>query len=134
MPPRPPVPDDLSERIRIKRIYRAVRVSDGKRILVDRLWPRGVSKDRARLHAWEKDIAPSDDLRHWFHASPNRWDTFKTRYLRELEAKGDLIGKIAECARDGVVTLLFAAKNEDHNNAVVLQEYLQKRLRQGTGS
>ena len=69
-PPVPPVPEAAADRVRIKRIYRAVRVSDGARVLVDRLWPRGLSKDRARLHSWCRDIAPSDGLRRWFHANP----------------------------------------------------------------
>lgn len=131
MPPIPPVPDDPAARIRIKRIYRAARVSDGKRILVDRLWPRGVSKDRARLETWAKDIAPSDDLRNWFHDNPDRFDAFRDRYLRELAGKDDLVGELVGYAQDGVVTLLHAAKDEERNNAAVLQEYLRHRIAQG---
>lgn len=128
MPPRPPVPDDPGERIRIKRVYRAARVSDGKRILVDRLWPRGVTKDRARLFAWLKAIAPSDDLRLWYHANSERWGEFGVRYRAELAARDDLVRKLAEYARDGVVTLLYASKDEEHNNAVVLQDHLRRWL------
>lgn len=124
MPTRPPVPDDPADRIRIKRIYRAARVSDGRRILVDRLWPRGVSKDRARLSDWSKEIAPSDDLRQWYHENPERWDGFRTLYERELADKDDLMRELAGYAQDGVVTLLYASKDEAHNNAVVLRDRL----------
>lgn len=124
MPTRPPVPDDPADRIRIKRIYRAARVSDGRRILVDRLWPRGVSKDRARLSDWTREIAPSDDLRQWFHENPERWVGFRTLYERELADKDDLMRELAGYAQDGVVTLLYASKDEAHNNAVVLRDRL----------
>ncbi|WP_417522633.1 DUF488 domain-containing protein [Marinovum sp.] len=130
MPQRPAVPDTPAERIRIKRIYRAARVSDGRRILVDRLWPRGVEKDRARLTEWFKEIAPSDDLRHWFHDSPGQWDAFRTRYEAELDAHDDLVRALAGYAQDDVVTLLYASKDEDHNNAVVLRDYLRRWLEQ----
>ncbi|MGR3570524.1 DUF488 domain-containing protein [Brevirhabdus sp.] len=128
MPTRPSVPAAPADRIRIKRIYRAARISDGRRILVDRLWPRGVAKDRARLFSWERDIAPSDALRRWFHAHPDLWQDFVTRYRAELAARDDLVAALAGQARDGVVTLLYAAKDEDHNNAVVLQDCLRRRL------
>lgn len=126
MPPaRPPVPDAPGERIRVKRIYRAARLSDGKRILVDRLWPRGVAKDRARLFHWSKEIAPSDGLRLWFHGHPDQWQTFTTRYEAELATHDDLVRELAGYAREGVVTLLYASKNEAHNNAIVLRDYLR---------
>ncbi|MFV0301149.1 MAG: DUF488 domain-containing protein [Paracoccus sp. (in: a-proteobacteria)] len=128
MPPRPPRPDDPAQRVRIKRIYRAARLSDGKRILVDRLWPRGVAKERARLFDWCKEIAPSDGLRHWFHADPGRWEEFATRYEAELAEKDALVRELAGYAREGVVTLLYGAKDEGHNNAVVLRDYLRQRL------
>jgi len=128
MPTRSPVPDTPAKRIRIKRIYRAARVSDGTRILVDRLWPRGVARDRARLFDWCKDIAPSDALRHWFHANPGQWQDFSTRYRAELAARGDLVRALAGYAQDGVVTLLYASKDEDHNNAIVLRDYLRQCL------
>lgn len=128
MPPRPPVPDAPQERIRAKRIYRAARVSDGKRILVDRLWPRGVAKTRARLSAWCKDIAPSNELRHWFHAHPEEWQAFRKRYEMELAMNDELIQKLADHAREGVVTLLYASKDEEHNNAIVLRNYLRQYL------
>ena len=128
MPERPPVPDDPAERIRIKRIYRAVRVSDGKRILVDRLWPRGMAKDRARLSQWCKEIAPSEELRQWFHDHPDQWQAFATRYQAELAAHDDLVRELAGYACEGVVTLLYASKNEAQNNAVVLSDFLRRWL------
>lgn len=129
MPQIPPVPDDPAERIRAKRIYRAARVSDGKRILVDRLWPRGVAKDRARLFEWCKDIAPGDDLRRWFHANPDAWAEFETRYLAELGQRVDLVRQLADYAQEDVVTLLYGSKNEAHNNATVLRDHLAALLR-----
>ncbi len=131
MPERPPVPDDPAERLRIKRIYRAVRVSDGKRILVDRLWPRGIAKDRARLFSWCKEIAPSDGLRHWFHANPDRWPEFETRYRAELTTQGEIIDELAGYTQDGIVTLIYASKDEERNNAVVLRDVLRERIARG---
>ena len=131
---RPPVPAHPAERIRIKRIYRAARVSDGKRILVDRLWPRGITKDRARLFDWCKGIAPSDALRRRFHANPAAWEDFEERYRVELDGKPNLVCQITEHTQDDVVTLIYAAKNEAQNHAVVLREYLTEWLRQAEKS
>ncbi len=129
MPPtRPPIPDAPAERIRVKRIYRAARLSDGKRILVDRLWPRGVVKDRARLFQWCTEIAPSDGLRLWFHGHPDQWQEFSTRYQAELATHDDLVRELAGYAREDVVTLLYASKDEAHNNAIVLRDYLRQWL------
>jgi len=125
------VSDNLADRIRVKRIYRAAQASDGRRILVDRLWPRGISKDRADLFAWEKEIAPSDALRRWFHADLHRWEEFEVRYRQELDAMPDLVAKVAGYAADGVVTLLYAAKDEERNHALVLQDYLRRSLQAG---
>ena len=131
MPERPPVPDDPAERIRIKRIYRAVRVSDGKRILVDRLWPRGIAKDRAQLFSWCKEIAPSDALRHWFHANPDSWPDFETRYRAELATLGGVMDELAGYTQDGIVTLIYASKDEERNNAVVLRDVMRERIAKG---
>ena len=131
MPQRPPVPFDPADRIRIKRIYRAARVSDGKRILVDRLWPRGITKDRARLDAWCREIAPSDELRRWFHAHPGRWEDFGGRYEAELAEKPGLTREIAGYTHEGIVTLLYAARDEAHNNAAVLCAHLSRLLAEG---
>lgn len=130
-PPVPPVPEAAADRVRVKRIYRAVRVSDGARVLVDRLWPRGLSKDRARLHSWCRAIAPSDGLRRWFHANPADWETFAARYRDELAQKDDLLRGLVQLAGDGVVTLLFASKEEERNNATVLRDLLRERLADG---
>ena len=111
-------------RVRTKRIYRAARNSDGKRILVDRIWPRGMSKDRARLDAWMRDIAPSDGLRTWFHEHAGQWDEFKLRYFAEIEANHDAAAALSDAVREGVVTLLYASADEERNNAVALREYL----------
>lgn len=127
MPERPPVPAEPADRIRIKR---AARVSDGRRTLVDRLWPRGVAKDRARLFDWCRDIAPSDALRRRFHADPDAWEDFRARYLAELGQRDDLVRQIAGYAREGVVTLVYAAKDEEYNNAAMLRDRLVARLRQ----
>jgi uncharacterized protein YeaO (DUF488 family) len=121
------VPDDPAERIRTKRIYQAAQNSDGRRILVDRIWPRGMSKDRARLDRWEKGVAPSDDLRKWFHQNTQQWEEFRERYTAELKEKGAELDALAVDARSRVVTLLYASADEEHNNAVVLREVLLQR-------
>ena len=110
----------------IKRAYDPPAEADGVRILVDRLWPRGVSKAAARIDHWLKDLAPSDALRKWFGHDPARWDTFKTRYFKELSGQTALAG-LRKLARSGRVTLVYAAKDEEHNNAVALREFLGRR-------
>lgn len=130
MPDRPTVAKDPAEHLRIKRIYRAARVSDGKRILVDRLWPRGIAKDRARLFDWCKDIAPSDALRRRFHANPDAWEDFRARYRAELDEKSELVRQITDYTQDDVVTLVYAARSEERNHAIILREFLVGWLRQ----
>jgi uncharacterized protein YeaO (DUF488 family) len=110
--------------IRIKRMYDPPAADDGRRVLVDRLWPRGVSKEKARIDEWVKEIAPSDDLRTWFGHDPGRWEEFRKRYREELEGHGELLESLRTEAGKGTVTLLFAAKDAEHNNAVVLAEIL----------
>ncbi|MRR37750.1 DUF488 family protein [bacterium] len=110
--------------VRIKRIYNEPAADDGKRILVDRLWPRGISRDAARIDEWLKEIAPSDELRKWFGHDPARWEEFRERYRRELDAKTELLDHLRALERKETVTLLFAAKDEERNNAVVLKEML----------
>jgi uncharacterized protein YeaO (DUF488 family) len=110
--------------LRIKRIYEPPAPEDGRRVLVDRLWPRGVSKDGARVDEWLKEIAPSDDLRRWFGHDPEKWEEFRTRYREELGPHGELLDRLRAEGRKGTITLLFAAKDEEHNNAVVLREML----------
>jgi uncharacterized protein YeaO (DUF488 family) len=110
--------------IKLKRIYQQPDSGDGKRILVDRLWPRGISKDDAKLDGWLKEIAPSDALREWFGHDPARWEEFRKRYREELKLQDELLEQLRAETRKGTVTLLFAAKDEEHNNAVVLEELL----------
>jgi uncharacterized protein YeaO (DUF488 family) len=110
----------------IKRVYEPAGPEDGFRILVDRLWPRGVSKDKAAIGLWLKDIAPSDSLRKWFGHDPARWEEFKKRYENELDAMGDTVKSLATRAKSGKVTLVFGAKDNEHNQAVVLKGYIEK--------
>jgi uncharacterized protein YeaO (DUF488 family) len=117
--------------IRVKRAYRAARRSDGVRILVDRLWPRGLSKDRFRLDQWAKDLAPSTELRHWFNHDPARWDEFRQRYAVELDSQQQAVKALLACAIEGPVTLLYAAKDEELNNAVALKAYLENHAMRG---
>lgn len=125
----PALPADRADRIRLKRIYLPPEDSDGERVLVDRLWPRGVSKDRARLHDWDKEIAPSPDLRAWFHADRDRWPEFRARYEKELEGKNDATRRLADLAEGGIVTLVYAAKDENRNHAAVLRDHLRAWIR-----
>jgi uncharacterized protein YeaO (DUF488 family) len=113
--------------IRIKRIYDPPARSDGFRVLVDRVWPRGVRKDDAALDLWMKDVAPSTALRKWFNHDPERWDTFRTRYRAELRDHADALQELRAQVKKGVVTLLFGAKDVEHNQAVVLREVLKSR-------
>lgn len=112
-------------KIRIKRVYEQRDDTDGIRILVDRLWPRGLSKEKARVDIWLKDIAPSTELRKWFNHDPERWLEFQRRYSQELKAKDDQLAILKENAIQGSVTLLYGAKDEEHNEAVILQALLQ---------
>jgi uncharacterized protein YeaO (DUF488 family) len=114
--------------IKIKRIYDA-EDEEGYRVLVDRLWPRGVSKEKANLDEWMKEVAPSDELRKWFNHEPSKWKSFKKKYLDELDDKQDLVQELLDNAKKGDLLLLYAAKDEEHNNAVVLQELLESRLK-----
>ncbi len=108
----------------MKRAYDPPSEDDGFRILVDRIWPRGMSRDQIQIDLWLKDVAPSDELRRWFGHDPSRWDEFKERYHQELADKDDLIDQISEKVSSGDVTLVFGAKDEKLNNAVALKEYL----------
>lgn len=111
--------------IKVKRIYDPPSTEDGKRILVDRLWPRGIKKEGAGIDEWLKEIAPSNELRKWFSHDPAKWEEFRKRYRKELKDKTDLVGKIRGESKKGRITLLFSAKDEGHNNAVVLKEVLE---------
>ena len=113
--------------VRLKRAYEAASPQDGVRILVDRLWPRGVAKADAALDGWMKDIAPSAPLRQWFAHDPARWDEFRQRYTEELRGRADLVEQLRERARQGPLTLVYSARDEAHNDAVVLREVLLGR-------
>jgi uncharacterized protein YeaO (DUF488 family) len=112
--------------IRTKRVYEQATRDDGYRILVDRLWPRGLSKDMAKVDLWLKEIAPSDDLRKSFCHDPEKWEEFKKRYEMELKQKQELLRRIKQTEKDKqVVTLLYSAKDKEHNNAVALNTILE---------
>lgn len=111
--------------IRVKRIYEPPAPEDGTRILVDRLWPRGMARAEARLDEWLKEVAPSDGLRQWFGHDPGRWEEFREQYRRELAGNGEILAKLKGLAATGTVTLLFAARDEEHNNATVLKELIE---------
>ncbi len=113
--------------IRVKRIYELPKRADGFRVLVDRLWPRGLSKSRSQVDLWLKEIAPSHKLRSWFSHEPKRWEAFKRKYQEELNAKEELARQIKHAEKEnGIVTLLYAAKDRKRNNALVLTEFLRK--------
>jgi uncharacterized protein YeaO (DUF488 family) len=113
----------------VKRVYQPADRSDGFRILVDRLWPRGVSKEKAALGEWMKEIAPSTELRTWFAHDPKKWPEFRKRYRQELRSRADLVREIAARASRGRVTLVYGARDEDHNEAVVLAEVIRSRMK-----
>lgn len=117
--------------IRIKRAYEAPAGEDGFRVLVDRLWPRGVSREDAAVDLWMKEVAPSDELRKWFGHDPERWDEFRQRYGRELEENADALAFLEEKAGAGTLTLVYAARDTAHNNAVALRDHLQRRIAPG---
>ncbi len=114
--------------IKLKRVYEPPSESDGRRVLVERLWPRGVKKEEAKIHIWMKDIAPSHQLRRWFSHDPEKFEEFKERYIKELESKEDLLLKLVDEARRDTLTLIYSAKDEKHNSAVVLKEVIEKML------
>lgn len=112
--------------VKLKRVYDPPSRDDGKRILVDRLWPRGIKKNEARIDEWLKEIAPSDGLRKWFSHEPSKWQEFKRRYMDELKKQHAILERLVSEAKKGTITLLYAAKDREHNNAVVLKEMLEK--------
>ncbi len=113
--------------IQIKRVYEPHTPGDGKRFLVDRLWPRGIRKDKLKYDSWLREIAPSTELRKWFTHDPSKWRDFQKRYRAELKQHTDDLKVLIRAAREGNVTLLYGAKDEEHNNAVVLKEVLKKK-------
>lgn len=113
--------------IATKRVYQAPEAGDGQRILVDRLWPRGLSKTEAKIDLWARDLAPSSELRRWFAHDPQRWEEFRRRYRAELEAQAEAVSAFVAGLRPDRVTLLYAAKDERFNNAQALKAYLESR-------
>ena len=123
-------------RIRIKRAYEAPSRDDGRRVLVDRMWPRGVTREKLALDRWLKEAAPSDDLRKWFNHDPSRWPEFTARYGDELRKPpaSDAVDELVRCAREGPLTLVYAASDEAHNDAVALRDIIAQHLAHGKRS
>jgi len=121
------MPRKSSPKLQVKRVYEAPARADGCRVLVDRVWPRGLTKDAARLDAWVKDVAPSGELRKWFGHEPSKWASFKRKYFRELDRQEGALDELMGACSGRTLTLLFGAKDSAHNNAVALKEYLDGR-------
>lgn len=118
--------------IQLKRAYDEPDPEDGRRVLVDRIWPRGVSKEEAKLDEWRREVAPSDELREWFDHEPDRWEEFRCRYAEELEERSEAWRDLAETAREEeTLTLVYGASDRNHNNAVVLRDFLLQELDEG---
>ncbi|HJQ53982.1 MAG TPA: DUF488 family protein [Gemmatimonadaceae bacterium] len=118
--------------VALKRVYEPTAASDGRRILVDRLWPRGLTRRAADVDEWLKDVAPSTELRKWFGHDPARWPEFKRRYRRELRAHREAVDRIARLAARRRVTLVYGAKDDAHNDAVVLADVLRRKMKRPT--
>jgi uncharacterized protein YeaO (DUF488 family) len=120
--------------VRLKRAYEPAESADSYRVLVDRLWPRGVSRERAKLDGWEKELAPSTELRQWFGHEPSRFEEFRRRYIEELRGRRPRLAALRRQARAGTLTLVYGARDSEHNEAVVLAEVLRRGLpRTGKG-
>jgi uncharacterized protein YeaO (DUF488 family) len=115
--------------IKVERIYNNPRGNKTFRILVDRLWPRGLSKANVKVDLWQKDIAPSNSLRKWFSHDENKWNDFKARYFKELEKNSEPVNTILDKINEGPITLLYGSKEEKYNNAIALKEYLEEKIR-----
>jgi uncharacterized protein YeaO (DUF488 family) len=113
--------------VNVKRVYDPPANADGARVLVDRIWPRGLSKAKARVDVWLKEIAPSTELRKWFGHDPAKWDDFERRYFEELDGRSEAVSQLLDLAKKQRVTLLFAATDTEHNNAVALKKYVASR-------
>ena len=115
--------------IKIKRVYESVSSDDGQCYLVERLWPRGIKKDELQMIAWLKDIAPSPELRQWFSHDPAKWDEFQRRYAKELSSNETALQLLIDVARRGTITLLYSARDTQHNSALLLKAFLEKKLK-----
>lgn len=111
---------------KIKRAYEPPAPADGFRVLVDRLWPRGLSREKLHIDAWVKDVAPSAELRKWIHSDMSRWSEFRRRYFKELDTQPDAVADLRKRARAGRVTLVFAARDPENNHAAILKDYLER--------
>lgn len=120
--------------IQLKRVYEPPDSHDGRRFLVERLWPRGMKKESLAMEGWLKDVAPSDALRQWFGHDPAKWEEFQQRYAAELENNTAALAPLSDAARQGTVTLLYSAHDQEHNNALVLKNFLDDRLGRRTGA
>ena len=116
--------------VSLKRAYEPASISDGRRFLVERLWPRGVKKDSLHIAGWLKEVAPSTNLRKWFSHDPDKWNEFRHRYFVELDAHRDALQPLLDAARQDEVTLVYSSHDQEHNNAVALKEYLESELSQ----
>ncbi|MDE2466307.1 MAG: DUF488 domain-containing protein [Alphaproteobacteria bacterium] len=113
--------------VTVKRVYEPIAKTDGQRVLVDRIWPRGLRKEDLADAAWLKEIAPSSELRRWFAHKPERWAEFRKRYWRELDKMPETVAKLHDLIKTGHVTLLYSARDTEHNQAIALRDYLQSR-------
>ncbi len=114
--------------VRLKRAYDPAAASDGYRVLIDRLWPRGVTRERAQLDDWERELPPSTQLREWFGHEPSRFEEFRRRYVEELQGERSRLSALRHRAREGTLTLVYAARDTEHNDAIVLAEVLRRGL------
>lgn len=117
----------MSTRVWLRRAYETPTHNDGRRVLIDRMWPRGIAKTDADIDDWLRELAPSDELRRWFGHDPERWTEFEQRYRAELDDHDELVERLVDWTRRGRVTLVFAARDEVHNNAVVLRKVVEER-------
>ncbi len=117
----------MRHELKLKRVYEAPRKDDGFRILVDRLWPRGLTKEKAKVDLWLKEIAPSTELRKWFGHDPKKWRSFRARYQTELKGHTDQLELLRSKIKEGTLTLIYGARDQEHNEALVLKEFLERR-------
>ena len=118
----------VRHKLKLKRVYEAPHKDDGTRILVDRLWPRGLTKERAKVDLWLKEIAPSTELRKWFGHDPKKWRSFRERYQTELKDHADQLKLLKSKVKEGTVTLIYGARDQEHNEALVLKQFLERTL------
>ena len=117
----------MRDELKLKRVYETPRKDDGARILVDRLWPRGLTKEKAKVDLWLKEIAPSTELRKWFGHDPKKWQSFRQRYQSELKHHADQLKLLKSKVKEGTVTLIYGARDQEHNEALVLKQFLERR-------